>query len=207
MPVRSRCIWGTCQFRIKRSPPLPICSTGVSGMPASRRASKPAATANCVLMSHARMAFGSIPNSSARSKAPLRPANCGMSPNTLAWSMFTEPSRPLMRRTMFLSRRRCLYSSETSLMQVSPRTSFSKASSENTRSIPGKPSEIPVTTYGSTSRREVAWRAPTVCIGAVLNDEGAETVAMGVHEEGGARTQRLRSPAVTAADPSNSGSI
>ncbi len=32
-------------------------------------------------------------------------------------------------------------------------------------------------------------------------------MAMGVHEGGGARTQRLRSPAVTAATPSNSGSI
>ena len=97
-------------------------------------------------MSHATMAFGSIPNSSARSKAPFKPASWGMSPKTVAWSMFTEPSLPLMRRTIFLSSRRCLYSSDTSLMQVSPRTNFSKASSEKTRSMPGKPSEIPVTT-------------------------------------------------------------
>ena len=36
---------------------------------------------------------------------------------------------------------------------------------------------------------------------------GADTEAMGVHEDGGVRTQRARSPAVTAADPSNSASV
>ncbi len=192
---------------MRRSPPLPTCSTGVKGMPASRKASNPAATANCVLMSHATMAFGSIPNSSARSKAPLSPASCGTSPNTVAWSMFTEPSRPLMRRTMFLSSKRCLYSSETSLMQVSPRTNFSKVSSENTRSIPGRPREIPVTTYGSTSRREAGCKAATVCTGTDFRERGAVTVAIGLHEVGGLRTQRLRSPAVLADEPSYSGSV
>ena len=46
IPVRSRWICGTCQFRMSRSPPFPTCSTGVSGIPASRSASNPAATDN-----------------------------------------------------------------------------------------------------------------------------------------------------------------
>ena len=53
---------------------------------------------------------------------------------------------------MFLSRRRCLYSSLTSLIQVSPRTRRSKVSSENTFSPPGRPREIPVITTGSSFR-------------------------------------------------------
>ena len=68
-PVRSRWCCGTCQPRMSRRPPLPTCSSGVSGMAASRKASKPDATASCVVMSHASTAFGSTPNSSARSKA------------------------------------------------------------------------------------------------------------------------------------------
>ena len=47
----------------------------------------------------------------------------------------------------------------------------------------------------------------TVWTGAILRLGGAETVAIGDHEDGGVRTQRARSPAVTAAAPSNSGSV
>ena len=43
-------------------------------------------------MSHATMVFGSMPNSSA-SQSALRPEL--RSPNTVAWSMLTEPSLPL----------------------------------------------------------------------------------------------------------------
>ena len=52
---------------------------------------------------------------------------------------------------MFLSRRRCLYSSVTSVIQVSPLTNFSKLPSSNTLSPPGRPIEIPVITNGSSS--------------------------------------------------------
>ena len=121
-------------------------------MAASRRASNPAATANCVEISHANTTFGSIPNSSEMSKADLRPANCGISLNSVAFSILTEPSLPLISRTKFLSSNLCLYSSETSLIQVSPRTSRSKVSSSNTFSPPGRPRETPVMTYGSALR-------------------------------------------------------
>ena len=102
-------------------------------------------------MSQAITAFGSIPNSAAKSNAPLIPASCGISLNWVAFSMFTEPSLPLIRRTMFLSNSRCLYSSLTSVMQVSPLTKRSNVSSENTFSPPGKPNEIPLMTIGSDS--------------------------------------------------------
>ena len=134
---------------INRRPPLPTCSTGVSGIPASRSASKPEATASWVVISQAMTTFASIPNSSAKSNAPFTPANCGISLNSVALSIFTEPSLPLIRRTMFLSSKRCLYSSVTSEMQVSPLTNLSKTSSENTFSPPGKPREIPLITIGS----------------------------------------------------------
>ena len=103
-------------------------------------------------MSQAIATFGSMPNSSAISKDDFIPASCGMSSNCVACSIFTEPSLPLIKRTMFLSRRRCLYSLLTSLIQVSPRTRRSKVSSENTFSPPGRPSEIPVITTGSSFR-------------------------------------------------------
>ncbi len=135
---------------------MPICSTGVSGIAASRNASNPAATANCVEMSHANTTFGSIPNSSEISKADFNPANCGISVNSVAFSILTEPSLPLIRRTKFLSSNLCLYSSETSLIQVSPRTRRSKVSSSNTFSPPGRPSDIPVMTYGSALRFAIA---------------------------------------------------
>ena len=121
-------------------------------MAASRSASNPAATANCVEISHAKTTFGSIPNSSEMSKADLRPANCGISLNSVAFSIFTEPSLPLIRRTKFLSSSLCLYSSETSLIQVSPRTRRSNVSSSNTFFPPGRPRETPVITYGSALR-------------------------------------------------------
>ncbi|CAI8284844.1 MAG: Uncharacterised protein [Candidatus Poseidoniaceae archaeon] len=152
MPVRSRWVLGTCQFRIKRSPPFPTCSSGVNGIPASRRARSPDAIASWVVMSHAMTIFGSMPNSLAKSNAPLTPASCGISSKLVACSMLTEPSRPLIRRLMFLSRRRCLYSSVTSWRQVSPRTSRSNTSSSKTLSPPGSPRLIPDTTYGSARR-------------------------------------------------------
>ena len=152
IPVRSRWIFGTCQFRISRNPPFPTCSSGVNGIPASRRARSPDAIASWVVMSHAMTILGSMPNSSERSNAPLTPASCGMSSKVVACSMFTEPSRPLMRRLMFLSSRRCLYSSVTSSILVSPRTRRSKTSSSKTFSPPGRPRLIPVTTYGSALR-------------------------------------------------------
>ena len=75
IPVRSLWIEGTCQFRINRSPPLPICSSGVRGIPASRRARSPAPMASCVVISQAITSLGSTPNSSAKSKAALTPAS------------------------------------------------------------------------------------------------------------------------------------
>ena len=75
IPVRSLCTEGTCQFRINRRPPLPICSSGVSGIPASRSARRPAPIASWVVISQAITSFGSTPNSSAKSKAALTPAS------------------------------------------------------------------------------------------------------------------------------------
>ncbi len=108
-------------------------------------------------MSHANTTFGSIPNSSEISKADFNPANCGISLNSVAFSMLTEPSLPLIRRTKFLSSNLCLYSSETSLIQVSPRTRRSKVSSSKTFSPPGRPSDTPVMTYGSARRFAIAF--------------------------------------------------
>ena len=73
--------------------------------------------------------------------------------------------------------------------------------------MPGNPREIPVTTYGSTSLLEADWSAETVRTGAVIIAAGDETAAVGLHDEGGAFTQRSRSPAVVAEKPSNSGSV
>ena len=64
-----------------------------------------------------------------------------------------------------------------------------------------------MTTYGSTSRVEVGWSADTVCTATALSEGGAVTVAIGLQVAGGSRTQRVRSPAVTADAPSNSGSV
>ena len=116
------------------------------------RAINPAAHANCVVMSQAAAIFESIPNSSDGSNDDLIPASCGMSPNSVAASIPTLPSLPLIRRTIFLSSNLCLYSSVTSLIQVSPRINFSKLPLSNTLSPPGKPKETPVITYGSSSR-------------------------------------------------------
>ena len=73
--------------------------------------------------------------------------------------------------------------------------------------MPGKPSEMPVTTYGSTSRLEVAWRAETVWTGAALSEAGEATEVMGAQDGGGAVTQRFKSPAVMAAEASYSASV
>ena len=89
------------QFRIKQTA-FANCRHGGQGMPASRKASKPAATASCMLMSQ-REALDRF--QTPRESAPFSPqgAVCLQAP---AWSMLTEPSS-LDERTMFLSSNRC----------------------------------------------------------------------------------------------------
>ena len=189
IPVLSLYAAGICQERINLNPPLPTCSTGVRGIPASLSAINPDAQANWVVISHAAAIFASIPNSSSGSNEDMTPANCGMSPNSFAASIPTLPSLPLIKRTRFLSSSLCLYSSLTSEMQVSPRTNFSKLPSSNTLSPPGKPSEIPVTTYGSTAL------SSNFVTRALLCDVGAEVIHL------------VMSPGVFATVMSQSGSV
>ena len=140
-------------------------------------------------MSQAAAIFASIPNSSSGLNADLNPASWGMSPNSLAASIPTLPSLPLISRTIFLSSKRCLYSSLTSLIQVSPRTSFSKLPSSNTLSPPGRPREIPVITNGSSSLSSTFVALDLVPIA------GAEVI------------HRVMSPGVFATVISQSGSV
>ena len=112
-----------------------------------------------------------------------------MSPNSFAASIPTLPSLPLMRRTIFLSSKRCLYSSLTSVIHVSPLTSFSKLPSSKTLSPPGSPREIPVITYGSSFLSSIFTALDLVPV------TGAEVI------------QRVMSAGVFATVMSQSGSV
>ena len=94
-----------------------------------------------------------------------------------------------MRRTIFLSSKRCLYSSLTSAIHVSPLTSFSKLPSSKTLSPPGSPREIPVITYGSSFRSSIFTALDLVPV------PGAEVI------------QRVMSAGVFATVMSQSGSV
>ena len=99
---------------------------------------------------------------------------------------------------MFLSSKRCLYSSLTSEMQVSPRTKRSKVSSSNTRSPPGRPRETPVTTYGSALRRSTCVDTETVC-GVVCSAGACDIEVLGLQEDGRAVIHFATSAAVVIA--------
>ena len=148
-PVRSRSDSGKCQLCTKRFPALLICSTATNGRPASFSASSPAAIASEVVISMASTIFGSIPYCCAKSKCPFFPANCGIKLKSLQGTNSAEPSACLMIRTKSRSNNRCLISSDTSAMKLSPRVIRSNVSGANTSSIPGRPRLIPENTNAS----------------------------------------------------------
>ena len=148
-PVRSRSDSGKCQLCTKRFPALLICSTATKGRPASFSASSPAAIASEVVMSMASTIFGSIPYCCAKSKWPFFPANWGIKLKSLQGTNSAEPSACLMIRTKSRSNNRCLISSDTSVMKLSPRVIRSNVSGANTSSIPGRPRLIPENTNAS----------------------------------------------------------
>ena len=132
-----------------RRPLLLDCSTGNNGNPASLRASKPEANANEVAMSKASTSFLSIPYCSVRSNLPPIPANCGTFSKVSAGTSLDVPSSLLTNRTIFWSTSFCFISLEISEMRFLPSKMASQTPSSKTSSMPGTPSEIPLTTGGS----------------------------------------------------------
>src|SRR5664280_2231852 len=120
-----------------------------SGMPASRKASKPAPIASFVTTSSALLRSSSMPYSATTSRAPARAASLMTSlVLSIVWKL-PAPSSPLTSRTMFLSTILDRKRDGIRSMNCSPRRILATFMSSKTRSPPGRPRPAPVTTTGS----------------------------------------------------------
>ena len=144
MPVSSRMSSGRPHPTGSLDPVLVVLYRRTRGMPASRRASIPAAMARRVTQSRAASRSSGKPNSSTRSRAPARPASLMTSSGSWMVSKRASPLAPFTKRVICRSRIRARSSSGTVPMKPSPRRIRATWSSSKTRVFPGRPRAAPV---------------------------------------------------------------
>ena len=146
-PVSSRRAGGKSQRSGRNLPVVVWRYVCTRGMPASRRASSPAAIASWLVMSSASTSFSGTPYSSVKSNEPGRPASLMTSSGSVMTWKLPSPSSDLTTRVMRFSTILRRKRSGMRSMNDSPRRMRRALSGSITDfSAPGNPRPVPLIT-------------------------------------------------------------